>query len=127
MGLKHYLNCGKGFGVLSTADKTGRVDAAVYSRPQVISDKKIAFITADRLTHKNLLSNPYAVYLFKEDGPGYKGKRYYLKKTGETDDQGLIDQLRKFCHGKSCDEGHDKKFLVYFNVQKVLPLVVKKS
>ncbi|MBF0594754.1 MAG: pyridoxamine 5'-phosphate oxidase family protein [Candidatus Omnitrophica bacterium] len=127
MKLKDYFEGKKGLGFLSTADKGGKVNAAVYSRPQVIDDKKVAFITADRLTHANLLVNPYAVYLFKEDGEGYDGKRLYLKKSGETDDQLLIDGLRRSCHGRSCEEGHDKKFLVYFDVESELPLIVVKK
>ncbi|MBF0387188.1 MAG: pyridoxamine 5'-phosphate oxidase family protein [Candidatus Omnitrophica bacterium] len=127
MKLKQYFESNNGLGVLSTADQEGKVNSAVYSRPQVIEDNKIAFIAADRLTHANLMQNPHAVYLFKEDGPGYKGKRLFLKKTGESQDQGLIDSLRRSCHGQSCEEGRDKKFLVYFDVEKELPLVVMKD
>ena len=127
MKLKQYFDSKNGLGVLSTAAKDGKVNAAVYSRPQVIDEEKIAFITADRLTRANLFNNPYAVFLFKEDGPGYKGKRLYLKKTGESEDQVLIDNMRRSCHGKSCDEDRDKKFLVYFDIEKDLPLIVKKD
>jgi len=45
---------------------------------------------ADRLTHANTNKNPYAIFLFKEEGSGYKGKRFYLKKQSETEDQELI-------------------------------------
>jgi hypothetical protein len=127
MKLKTYFDNKKGLGVLSTAAKDGKVNAAVYARPQVFDDKKIAFITADRLTHAHLLANPYAVYLFKEDGLGYAGKRLYLKKTSESHDQALIDSVRRSCHGTSCDEGQDKKYLVYFDIEEELPLIVKKG
>ncbi|MBF0387871.1 MAG: hypothetical protein HQL20_08460 [Candidatus Omnitrophica bacterium] len=44
-----------------------------------------------------------------------------------SEDQGLIDSLRRSCYGKSCDEGRDKKFLVYVEIEKVLPLIIMKS
>ena len=78
---------------------------------------------ADKLTHSNLQSNPYAVYCFKEEGEGYSGKRIYLKKTQETDDENVIKELRRSCHCKCDENNQNKKFLVYFDVEKILPLI----
>ena len=86
MDLKEYFENNKGTGVMSTADKDGKVDAAVYARPHVMDDGTLAFIMRDRLNHQNLQSNPFAAYLFLADGPGYKGKRLYLKKVREEQD-----------------------------------------
>ena len=127
MGLKEYFDGKKGLGVLSTADREGRVNSAVYARPHVIEKRKAAFIMADKLTHANLLNNPYAAYLFKEDGKGYKGKRLYLKKSGESDDVKLINDIRRSCHCPDCDGSKEKKFLVYFDIEKDLPLMLKKE
>jgi hypothetical protein len=71
MDLKTYFENTSGLGILSTADYSGQVDAAVYSRPHFMDDGTVAFIMRDRLTHNNLQSNPHAAYLFKEDGEGY--------------------------------------------------------
>ena len=70
MELKDYFETTRGTGVLSTADGEGRVDAAVYARPHFMEDGSLAFIMRDRLTHSNLQTNPYAAYLFLEQGPG---------------------------------------------------------
>jgi hypothetical protein len=115
--------------VLSTADAKGKVNAALYSKPHVIDDKHVAFIMADRLTHANTKKNPYATYLFREDGSGYKGMRLVLKKKGETEDQELIAATCKIEYaGKICEPRYLKKtFLVTFTVQSVLPLLGKKS
>jgi hypothetical protein len=75
MKLSEYFENTKGKGVMSTADSHGILTAAVYARPHVMDDGTVAFIMADRLTHKNLESNPHAVYLFMEDGEKYVGKR----------------------------------------------------
>ena len=64
MNLKMYFDETKGMGVLSTSDGDGHVNAAVYARPHVMEDGKLAFIMQDRLSHHNLQTNPHAAYLF---------------------------------------------------------------
>jgi hypothetical protein len=58
MTLDDYFETTTGTGILSTADKAGRVDAAIYSRPHFLDGGRLAFIMRDRLSHSNLLSNP---------------------------------------------------------------------
>ena len=128
MDLKKYFGSKKGLGVLSTADEKGKVNAAVYSKPHVIDDKHVSFIMADRLTHANTNKNPFATFLFKEDGKGYKGKRLYLKKKNETENQELIAETCKIEYaGSICEPRYLKKtFLVTYKVELVLPLLGKK-
>lgn len=122
MTLEAYFEEKKGFGVLSTADGEGRVNAAVYSRPHVMEDGSVAFIMWDRLTHSNLQANPHAVFLFREEGPGYKGKRIYLTKTREEEESELLHALRR--KSPSPDESQKgSKFLVFFKVDKEIPLI----
>jgi hypothetical protein len=123
MSLKAYFVNASGLGVLATADKQGRPDLAVYARPHVLDGGQVAFIMADRLSHANLAENPFATYLFKEDGPGYSGKRLYLKKVRETEDRVKIASLRRRCPTSCGVEEGKKSFLVYFKVEKELPLV----
>ncbi|HOD35559.1 MAG TPA: pyridoxamine 5'-phosphate oxidase family protein [Syntrophales bacterium] len=128
MKLGDYFDRAKGLGVLSTADSSGRVDSAVYARPHVVDEQTIAFIMADRLTHANLQSNPHAVYLFKEEGPKYNGKRLYLTRIREEKDSPMIEQIRrkKYPEVEGQYEGMSK-FLVFFRVDKVLPLIGDKE
>jgi hypothetical protein len=74
----------------------------------------------DRLTHHNLQSNPHALFLFKEDGPGYKGKRLFLTKVREEQDTELLESLRRRQYINEKDEA---KFLVFFQLDKELPLI----
>lgn len=129
MGLKEYFSSKKGFGILSTADDKGKVDAAAYASPHVIDDTHVAFIMGDKLSHANIAKNPYAVYLFKEDGPGYEGKRLYLKKEKESQDQKTIEATCKAAWpGPYCGEKYLKgSSIVYFAVESVLPLIVYES
>lgn len=124
MNLKHYFGNTKGLGIMSTADADGRVDAAIYARPHIMEDSTLAFIMRDRLTHNNLNSNPHASYLFKEDGPGYKGKRFFLTKVREEQDSELLQDLRRRQYIDASDEA---KFLVFFKIDDTLPLVTPRN
>jgi len=124
MDLKAYFDETEGTGILATADSAGKVDAAIYSRPHIMEDGQIVFIMADRLTHQNLQSNPHAVYLFMEAGQGWKGKRLYLVKTKEESDMDKIKSLRRRRNPQDVEKYEDiKKFLVYFTLEKKVPLV----
>ena len=120
MSLKEYFENTEGFGVLATADGKGKVDAAVYARPHFFEDGTIAMIMRDRLTHHNLQSNPYATYLFRENNAGYKGKRLFLTKLREEVGGELLNSLRR---RQYIDESDEPKFLVFFSIDKELPLV----
>ena len=122
MELKEYFASAKGLGVLATADDQGIVDAAVYAKPHFLEDGSIAFIMADRLTHRNLQTNGHATYLFKESGPGYQGKRIFLTKIREEQDSDLLYSLRSKRYSSQKEEGKTR-FLVFFKVDKVLPLI----
>ena len=120
MKLDEYFDQKKGIGVLSTADSEGKVDAAIYARPHFMEDGSLAIIMRDRLSHHNLQSNPHATYLFKEDGSGYKGKRLYLTRVREEENTELLDSLRR---RKSAYGNGEDRFLVFFKLDKTLPLV----
>lgn len=120
MSLKEYFDNTEGFGVLATADGDGKVDAAVYARPHIMDDGTIAMIMRDRLSHHNLQSNPHATYLFREKSPGYKGRRLFLTKIREEKDGDLLHSLRRRQYIDNKDEA---RFLVFFRIDKELPLV----
>ena len=120
MELKEYFENTEGSGILATADSDGKVDAAIYARPHVMDDRTIALIMRDRLTHLNLQSNPQACYMYIEKGPGYRGKRFFLTKTREEEDSELLHSMRR---RQYIDEKDESKFLVFFKIDKELPLV----
>ena len=122
MNLGDYFEQTKGRGVLATADASGKVNAALYARPYFTDETTAVFIMAERLTHHNLQSNPWAAYLFMEAGEGYMGKRLYLKKIKEEQNEKLVGDI---C--RKCDYSHydlSTSSVVYFNVEKILPLIV---
>jgi hypothetical protein len=123
MTLREYLSSMTGKGVLATADAEGKVDAAIYSKPHILEDGTLAFIMRDHLTHYNIGVNPYATYLFIEDGPHYKGIRLFLKKVREDTDPELIAKMTRRHLTPEQDKEKGPKFLVYFTLRKTLPLI----
>lgn len=123
MTLKEYLQDVTGKGILATADANGKVDAAIYSKPHIMADGELAFIMRDHLTYHNIGSNPYATYLLIEDGPHYNGIRLFLKKVREDTDPELIAKLTRRHLPSKLDKDKGPKFLVYFVLEKVLPLI----
>ncbi len=122
MNLKEYFEAVTGRGILATADSEGRVDAAIYAKPHFIDEETIAFIMADRLTHRYLQSNPHAAYLFIENGKGYKGVRLFLTKLKEEKDSDLLYSIRSKRYPSKREEGNPR-FLVFFRVDRKLPLI----
>jgi len=120
MTLQEYFESKKGLGILSTADSEGRVDAAVYSRPHFMEDGTLALVMRDRLSHANLQSNPHAMYLFKEEGSGYNGKRLFITKVKEEKNTELLESLRR---RKTAYDNSADRFLVFFRIDKEIPLV----
>lgn len=123
MDLHKYFEETNGIGILSTADGEGIVNSAVYGRPHIMDDGTIAFIMANRLSHKNLDANPHASYLFVEEGAGYRGKRLALTKVREEADSELLESLRRRRYSKEQEEGMKPLYLVYFKIDNELPLV----
>jgi len=123
MTLKEYFDSVNGTGVLSTADSTGKVDAAIYSIPHIVAGGTLAFVMRERLTHLNLQSNPYAAFLFIENVSGHRGVRLFWKKVKEETDSTLIAKMTTRNLTPEEDRQKGPKFLVYFTVEKILPLI----
>ena len=122
MKLSEYFESSRGYGVLATADAAGQVNAAAYSKPFFSDEETVGFAMYDRLSHANVQSNPRAAYLFVERDKDNAGKRLYLRKVREeSDDQKIDEFFNQFkIDGKFRPE---TKFVVYFNVERVLDLI----
>ena len=123
MELPQYFENVNGIGVLSTADGNGHVNSAIYAKPHFMEDGTLAFIMRDRLSHANLQSNPFASYLFVEHRRGYNGKRIYLKKIREEKETERLYELRRRRFSSDTDPENDPKYLVFFKLVRVRPLL----
>jgi hypothetical protein len=87
-----------------------------------MEDGTLACGMADRLTHANLSENPQAVYAFNEGG--FQGTRLFIEKVREETEGPLLESIRKEAD-KMVGPGVGElvKFVVYFKINKHLPLV----
>jgi hypothetical protein len=123
MKLKQYFEGREGKSILSSANSDGMVTSAIYSKPHVFDDGTIAFVMRKRLTYENLKTNPYASYMFIEEGQGYKGIRLFLRKIKEDTDDALIDKMKRRHLSPEEDEAKGPKFLTHFRVERIIPLI----
>ncbi|WP_410507306.1 pyridoxamine 5'-phosphate oxidase family protein [Methanosarcina hadiensis] len=95
--LMDYFNKQPRIGVLSTADKDGKVDSAVYGSPQMIDEKTVVVATGKNRTFSNLQENPYAMFLIMEPGAeimDWKGIRVYMKMKESATSGEMLDMIR---------------------------------
>ena len=123
MNLESYFNSTNGTGVFATADSNGEVNTAIFSRPHLSEDGKMMFIMGDNKTHANLQTNGHASFLFIEAGLGYKGRRFVLTKVSEDESDDLIRKLCRRCKEVDDPNVMKKRYVVYFNIDKELPLI----
>lgn len=123
MNLADYFKKAVGTGVLATYGPEHKVDAAIYAKPHIIDEKTLAFVMKERISHQNIRSSLQAAYLFIEHGDEYKGFRLYLTMIREEKNRTLVEALRKKQPCIYPSEDDSDKFLVYFNIDRIRPLV----
>lgn len=119
----YFLGKPEGIGILATCDPGKGVDMALYAAPILIDTTTIALVMKQRLSHQNLKSNLQAAYMFLEKGDGYKGIRLYLTMLNEESNQSLIASLREKQPCMFPKEDDSEKFIVFFRVDRIRPLV----
>jgi len=123
MQLKDYFNQVTGTGVLCTADANGVVNVAIYAKPHVTDNGRLAFLMRERSTYRNIGENPSASYLFMEAGISYTGVRIQLLKQDEEEDEELIEQMTRDWISLGADLSLGPKHLVFFRIEKIRSLV----
>lgn len=122
MNLREMLQKG-GTGVIGTSNSAGEINLAIYAVPEIIDDETIVFGMTEGTTHKNLLQNPHASYLYIAPGEGYKGGRLNLL-LAELKDAGELLEGKKVGLAAKCGEvvADALKYVAYFKVLGVRPL-----
>jgi hypothetical protein len=125
--LVEYFNKSPRIGTLSTADKAGKVDSAVFGSPRMTDEKTVVMGLGKNRTLTNLQQNPYAMYLIMEPGASimdWKGIRVYLKVQNIAT-SGLVLDTFKTQMAKVAGEEAAKMIyaVVSFSVTEVRPLI----
>lgn len=123
MDLENYFENTDGTGILATCDSADGVNQAIYSKPFVVNNSTVAFVMQQHTSHRNLKSHLKASYLFIEKGDGYKGIRFSLTMQGEEKNRSLIESLREKQPCIYSEKDLAEKFLVFFEVGQIRPLI----
>lgn len=125
--LMDYFNKSPRIGTLSTADKAGNVDSAIFGSPRMADEKTVVMGLGKNRTLTNLEQNPHAVYLIMEPGASimdWKGIRVYLKAQKIATSGPVLDTF-KVQMAKVAGEDAAKMInaVVNFEVTEVRPLI----
>jgi hypothetical protein len=125
--LIEYFNRQPRLGVISTSNKDGKVDSAVYGSPQMVDEKTVIVALAKGRTFANLQENPNAMFMIMEPGEGildWKGIRIYLKMKEYLTSGPQLDiyksQVAKIVGEQAADM---IKVLATFEVTELRPLI----
>lgn len=84
-------------GTLSTSNKSGDVDVAVFGSPQMVDENTVVMGIGKNRTFQNLQENPKAVFIVMEPGEtlmDWKGCRVYLLAQTIETSGGLYDEIK---------------------------------
>lgn len=127
--LMDYFNKQPRIGVLSTANRDGEVDAAIFGSPRMVDEKTIVVALGKNRTFEYLQENPSAVFIIVEQGEGatlegWKGLRVYLRmKEYATSGDILEDYKREAAQVVGEEAMAMIHALVKFEISEVRPLV----
>ena len=96
--LMEYFNRQPRIGTLSTANREGKVDAAVFGSPRMTDEKTVVVGFGENRSLANLRENPHAVFLIMEPGAtimDWKGIRVYLQLAMLATSGPQFDAYRK--------------------------------
>ncbi|MDG6249411.1 pyridoxamine 5'-phosphate oxidase family protein [Methanocalculus sp.] len=125
--LMEYFNKSPRIGTLSTADRAGKVDSAVFGSPHMADEKTVVMALGKNRTQENLRENPHAVFLIMEPGEAigdWKGVRVYLEVKELATSGPLLEGLKGRIASMLGEEAAGMiDAAVRFEVTEVRPLV----
>jgi hypothetical protein len=125
--LMDYFNKSPRIGTLSTADKAGTVDSAVFGSPRMTNEKTVVMGLGKNRTLANLQQNPHAIYLIMAPGAtimDWKGIRVYLKAQKIATSGQVLDSFRAQMTKVAGEEAAKMIYaVVSFSVTEVRPLI----
>jgi len=114
-------------GTLSTSNKEGDVNVAVFGSPQMVDENTVVMAIGQNRSYRNLQKNPKAVFIVMEPGEtakDWKGARVYLEAVDlvtEGDFYNQIKQKLEKIAGKGAAEMVHAA--VRFKITEVRPIV----
>lgn len=125
--LMDYFNKQPRIGILSTANREGKVNAALFGSPRMVDEKTVVMGLGKNRTLDYLQQNPHAVYTILEPGKtlmDWKGIRVYMKlKDYATSGEKLEAYKREVAAALGEDAAKMMHATLTFEVTEVRPIV----
>ncbi len=116
----------EGIGIMGTADVQGWVNMAIYSPPIITPESALVFGATQRLTYKNLMENPRAMFTYVSTQRNWEGVRIKMTLVKDEthgvllrtlkqqfEDMGYTTLAQEICHA------------LHFQIEEVRPLKEK--
>jgi len=122
-----YFNKRPRVGALSTSDKKGHVDSAIFGSIRLTDEHTAVMEIGNSTTLKNLTENPHAVFTIIEAAQAladWKGLRVYLElKKSETEGNALEHAREELAKRAGAAAAKGIYATLTFEVTKVRPLI----
>ncbi|MBI5591603.1 MAG: pyridoxamine 5'-phosphate oxidase family protein [Deltaproteobacteria bacterium] len=124
--VKEYLSVTGRMNVLSTANKAGETNVAMFGSFLLSDETTMMLMLGDNNTYANLKQNPHAallVVLPGNTGMKTEGCRIYLKVKSVEDGGDMFDRMKAGVRAKVGDAANLLKHLVIFDIIKTRPIL----
>ncbi|MGB9500124.1 MAG: pyridoxamine 5'-phosphate oxidase family protein [Dissulfuribacterales bacterium] len=124
--VKEYLSVTGKINILSTANKAGETNIAMFGSFLLSDDTTLMLMLGDNNTYANLKENPHAALLLVlpgKTGMQTEGCRIYLKLRAVEDSGDMFDQMKAGVREKVGDAAEMLKHLVIFDIIKTRPIL----
>ena len=124
--VKEYLSSPKKTNVLSTANKAGECDIAMFGSFVWTEDSAIMLLLGNNRTYANLKENPRAALLVTlpgKTGMQTEGCRVYLKVRSVEDSGDTFDKMKAGVKTRVGDAAEMLKHLMIFDILETRPIV----
>ncbi len=124
--VKGFLSIEGRMNILSTCNKTGEANIAMFGSVSLYDDSTLILMLGDNNTYANLRENPSAallVILPGKTGLQTEGCRIYLKLRSIEDSGEIFDRIKAGIKAKIGDTANMLKHLAIFDIIKTRPIV----
>jgi hypothetical protein len=124
--VKEYLSATGKMNVLSTANKAGETNVAMFGSFLLTDDTTMMLMLGENNSYANLKENPHAsllVVLPGNTGMKTEGCRIYLKLRSVEDSGDMFDRMKAGVRAKVGNAAEMLKHLVVFDIVKTRPIL----
>ena len=126
--IRELINDPNRVGVMSTCDREGNPNVAVFGSPQMLDDITLVMALGETRTAQNLLETGKGVYMSvlpdAEDLMKTRGARIYLKVRSMEREGPNLEEMKKMVREKAGPEAATRvKYAVIFDIKSSRPLI----